>query len=196
MFLLVAGLVLFLSVHSIRIIADEKRSAFINSRGEGAFKVAYSLASLLGLVLLLVGYGQTRLTAQFLWHPPALMSLIAALLMLFSFVLLAAAYVPHNRIKLKLGHPMLLAVKIWAFAHLLANGRWSEVVMFGSFLAWAVINYIISRKRDRLSDTTEIASANANARADIIVVIVGVAAWLIFAMWAHVRLIGVSPFGA
>lgn len=194
MILLLIGLLVFLGIHSTRMLADDKRSALIDSKGDGLYKVGYSLLSLLGLVLLIVGYGQSRLSADFIWHPPVFMAHIASLLMLISFVLLAAAYVPGNRIKARVGHPMVLAVKVWAFAHLLANGRLGDIILFGSFLVWAIVNYIISRKRDRLSGKTY-PSVDGFSR-DGIAIVVGIAAWLVFALWAHLKLIGVSPFGA
>lgn len=194
MVLLLVGLVIFLGVHSLSILANSWRAEFIESRGENTFKGLYSLVSLVGLGLVIVGYGQTRLDPVYLWHPPAVMALIASLLMLVSFVLLAAAYVPGNRIKHAVGHPMVLGVKVWAFAHLLANGRLGDVILFAAFLIWAVVSFVSSRKRDRLSGT--VAALSPSIAKDAITVVVGVLAWLIFAMALHVRLIGVSPFGS
>lgn len=198
MILLLIGLVLFLGIHSVRMFADEKRTAFLENRGEAAYKGIYSLTSLIGLVLMIIGYGQTRLSPVDIWHPPAFMAHIAALLMLLAFVFLVAAYVPGNRIKGWVGHPMVLGVKVWALSHLLANGRLADIILFGSFLVWAVLNYVISRRRDRLSgvSSTVDSSIVPNIGRDAIVVGVGVVAWLVFAMWAHLKLIGVSPFGA
>jgi len=194
MLLLVTGLVVFLGIHSVRMLAPQWREGFISDRSELAYKALYSVLSLIGLVLVVIGYGQTRAAPHFLWFPPAAMALVAALLMLVSFVLLAAAYVPGNRIKAAVGHPMVLGVKVWAFSHLLVNGRLSDIILFSAFLFWAVINYVKSRKADRANDVVH-DSAQSIAR-DSITVVVGVGAWLVFSMWVHVRLIGVSPFGA
>lgn len=194
MILLVLGLVLFLGVHSIRIFAEDKRTAFIEARGSGTYSIVYSLLSLAGLVVLIIGYGQTRLSPVYLWQPPLFLSHIASLLVLIAFILLAAAYVPGNRIKVRVGHPMVLGVKVWAFAHLLANGRLGDVVLFGSFLAWAIVDYIMAKKRDRLAGTNLQAAGGVGR--DAIVIVIGIAAWFLFAMWLHLRLIGVSPFGA
>lgn len=193
MLFLIMGLLLFLGVHSLRILHPEWRKNFINERGEGAYKGLYSVLSLAGLALLIVGYGQTRLASQNIWFPPAGMAHFASILVLISFVFLAAAYVPGNRIKAAVGHPMVLGIKIWAFAHLLANGRLGDMILFGAFLVWAIIAYVRSRKIDREQGVSRVA-VNSIAR-DSITVVVGIGAWLIFAMWAHVRLIGVSPFG-
>ena len=194
MLLLVTGLVVFLGIHSVRMLAPQWREGFIADRSEIAYKALYSVLSLIGLVLLVVGYGQTRAAPQFIWFPPASMALVASLLMLLSFVLLAAAYVPGNRIKAAVGHPMVLGVKVWAFSHLLANGRLGDIILFAAFLVWAVLNYVKSRKADRANGVVH-ESAKSIAR-DSITVVAGIGAWLAFAMWAHVRLIGVSPFGA
>jgi uncharacterized membrane protein len=128
-----------------------------------------------------------------LWNPPTAMRHIAALLMLLSFVLLAAAYVPGNQIKARLHHPMVLGVKLWALAHLLANGSLADTVLFGSFLLWAVVLFAASRRRDRREQTVYPAGT---AGATAMTVAAGVVAWAVFAFWLHSMLIGVSPFGA
>ena len=192
MLLLIIGLVMFLGVHSIRTLAPQWRLSFIEQRGQSAFKGLYSVLSLVGLVFIVIGYGQSRIEPQFIWFPPPVMALIAALLMLFSFVLLAATYVPGNRIKVMLGHPMAAGVKIWAFSHLIANGRLGDMILFGAFLIWAIVSYTQSRKADRAEGIVR-TSSNSIA-VDSITVVIGIGAWLVFALWAHLKLIGVSPF--
>ena len=192
MLLLIVGLVLFLGIHSVRMSAPQWRTDFIAQRGELVYKSLYAVVSFLGLALLIIGYGQSRTEPQYIWFPPVAMSHIAALLTLFAFVLLAAAYVPGNRIKARVGHPMVLGVKVWAFSHLLANGRLGDMILFGAFLAWAIINYVKSRKADKASGV--VYSSKNSIAVDSITVVIGVGAWLIFAMWAHLKLIGVSPF--
>lgn len=191
MIVLVLGLVLFLGVHSVRVFADDWRAAQLAARGEGVWKGVYSLLSLAGLVLIVHGYGLTRQAPVELWSPPVWTRHLASLLTLASFVLLAAAYVPRTRIKAAVGHPMVLGVKVWAFAHLLANGRLADVVLFGAFLAWAIVLYGASRRRDRRSGTRYFSGP---ASRDAIAVVVGVAAWAAFAFWLHGALIGVRPF--
>lgn len=197
MILLVAGLIVFIGMHSIRILSDALRTRFIEKYSANAWKGLYSIVSIVGLILIIYGYQQTRLEPTFIWHPPVAMSHIASLLMLFSFILLAATYVPGNAIKARLGHPMLIAIKIWAVAHLLANGRLGDMLLFGVFLAWAVINFIVCRRRDRahVSNNATTAEASPNMIRTVLTVIVGVGAYLAFAIWLHIRLIGVSPFG-
>ena len=132
---LVLGLVLFLGVHSTRIFADDWRTRQIARLGEGAWKGLYSVASLAGFALLVWGYGQTRIDPVVVWDPPTWTRHLAALLMIPAFVLVVAAYVPGNRIKAAVGHPMVAGVKVWAIAHLLSNGRLGDIVLFGVFLA-------------------------------------------------------------
>jgi uncharacterized membrane protein len=117
---------------------------------------------------------------------------LGALLTVPAFVLLAAAYVPGNRIKAAVGHPMVAGVKTWAFAHLLANGTLAAVVLFGAFLVWAVVDFASARRRDRAAGTRYPAGAVSR---DAIVLVVGLAAWALFAFLLHGWLIGVSPFG-
>jgi uncharacterized membrane protein len=149
MTLLLLGLILFLGVHSTRIFADGFRSAQRARLGENGWKAAYSVASLVGFVLLVYGFGQARADSPVLWTPPVYMRHLAALLVAAAFVLLAAAYVPGNAIKAKLGHPMILGVKTWALAHLLANGRLVDVLLFGAFLVWAILDFASSRRHVR-----------------------------------------------
>ena len=192
MIYLIFGLVIFLGVHSTRMVAGDWRTRTRARVGAGAFKGVYSLASLLGLALIIWGYGVARQQPVLLWSPPAAMRHVAALLTLVTFVLLAAAYVPGNAIKARVHHPMVLGVKVWALAHLLANGTVAHVVLFGSFLAWAVWNYIASRKRDRAEGTVY---PPGRAGATAVTVAAGVVAWAVFALLLHGWLIGVKPFG-
>jgi uncharacterized membrane protein len=189
---LILGLIIFLGVHSIRIVADDWRTRTIVRWGELRWKGLYSVASLLGLGLLVWGFGLARQLPMQLWSPPTGMRHLAALLTLVSFVLLAAAYVPGNAIKARLHHPMVLAVKVWALAHLLANGNLAHVLLFGSFLLWSVFDFAAARRRDR-SGGIQYQAGNWSATA--ITVIVGLGAWLAFALWLHGLLIGVRPFG-
>jgi uncharacterized membrane protein len=190
--MLVLGMVLFLGVHSVRVFADGWRGSLIARRGEGTYKGLYSLASIAGFALIVWGYGLARTAPVDLWMPPVWTRHLAALLTIPAFVLLAAAYVPGTRIKAAVGHPMVLGVKVWAFAHLIANGRLADVVLFGGFLAWAVLLYIASRRRDRRTGTRYVAGP---ASRDMIAIAAGLVAWAAFAFWLHGVLIGVRPFG-
>ena len=192
MTVLILGLLLFLGVHSTRIFADGWRTAQLKRLGEGPWKGIYSLLSIAGFALIIWGFGLARQQPEILWTPPVAMRHVAALLTLIAFMLLVAAYVPRNAIKARLHHPMVLAVKTWAFAHLLSNGKLADLVLFGVFLAWAVASFIAARKRDRAAGTQYPAGTAAGTA---ITVVVGAAVWAGFAFWAHGALIGVRPFG-
>jgi uncharacterized membrane protein len=192
MAVLILGLVLFLGVHSTRIVADGWRTATIARIGEKPWKGLYALASIAGFVLIVWGFGLARRNPVYLWEAPMGMRHLAGALLLIAFVLLVATYVPRNLIKARLHHPMVLAVKVWALAHLLANGNLADVVLFGSFLVWAVFSFRAARQRDRVAGTVYPAGTMA---ATAITVVVGVAFWALFAFWAHGLLFGVRPFG-
>jgi len=192
MSLLVLGLILFLGVHSVRIVSDGWRARTMARVGEGAWKGAYSLLSGLGLVLIVWGYGMARRSPVVLWESPPGMRHLAGLLTMVAFVGIAAAYVPRNAIKARLHHPMVLGVKAWALAHLLANGTLADVLLFGGFLAWAVFAFRAARRRDRAAGTVYPPGTPAGTAA---ATGVGVAAWAAFALWGHAALIGVRPFG-
>ncbi len=189
---LVLGLALFLGAHSVRIVADGWRTATLARIGDKRWKGLVTLASLAGFALLVWGYGQARQQPVVLWQPPPGMAHLAALLTLAAFVLLAAAYVPRNGLKARLHHPMVLSVKVWALAHLLANGTLAAVVLFGAFLLWAVLDFRTARQRDRAQGTRYPQGTLAGTLG---AVMVGALAWAVFAFWAHGVLIGVRPLG-
>lgn len=192
MTLLILGLILFLGMHSMRVFGEGPRSALQARLGAGGYKGVYSLLSLAGLVLVVIGYGATRENPQIVWIAPVWTRHVAALLTLLSFVLLAAAYVPGNALKARLYHPMVLGVKVWALSHLLANGMLADILLFGGFLAWSVMSFRAARARDRAAGTTY---PPGRAGPTVVVVVAGVVAWAVFAFWAHGALIGVKPFG-
>lgn len=189
---LVIGLLIFLGLHSIRIFADGWRTRQLARMGEGRWKGLYALVSLLGFGLIVWGYGQARMAPVVLWPTPVWTRHLAALLTLVAFILLAAANVPANHLKEKLGHPMLAGTKVWALAHLLANGMLADAVLFGSFLVWAVLCFRSSRRRDRVNG---VRYPRGTLRGDVITVVAGLVIWLVFAFWAHGWLMGVRPFG-
>ncbi|MGB3269633.1 MAG: NnrU family protein [Rhodanobacter sp.] len=188
--LLILGLLLFLGVHSLRVFADGWRSRQLARWGELRWKGFYSLASLVGFALLVWGFALARQQPTLLYVPPLALRHLNALFTLVAFVLVAAAYIPRNHLKARLGHPMLLGVKSWAFGHLLATGMLHDVVLFGAFLLWAIVLFASSRRRDRRAATVRPAGTLAG---DALTVLVGVAAWLAFALWLHRWLIGVNP---
>jgi uncharacterized membrane protein len=192
MTMLILGLVLFLGLHSVRILAGRWRTRQIARMGEGPWKGIYSLISIAGFVLLIWGFGEARLHPVLLYVPPPALRHANALFTLIAFVLVAAAYVPRNHLKAKLGHPMLAGVKVWALGHLLATGMLHDVMLFGAFLIWAIAGFTVSRRRDRLAGVVYPAGT---AFGDMLSIAIGVAAWAVFAFFLHMRWIGVAPFG-
>lgn len=189
---LIVGLILFLGVHSIRIVAEAWRTRTLVRWGEGPYKITYAAISIVGLGLMVWGFGMARETPTMLWMPPRGVRHVASVLTLVSFVLLVAAYVPRNTLKARLHHPMVLAVKTWALAHLLANGSVAHVILFGSFLVWGVANFVAARKRDRALGTVYPAGTRVG---NTVTLFVGVAVWAAVAFWLHGLLIGIRPVG-
>jgi uncharacterized membrane protein len=187
---LVIGLVVFLGMHSIAIVSPKLRERVSQRLGEGGWKGLYALISLIGFLLIIYGFGLSRQTPVVLYTPPSWLKHVTFLLMLPVFPLLFAAYLP-GRLKSATKHPMLAAVKFWAFAHLLSNGSLADVLLFGGFLAWAVIDRI-SLKRRPPAKLRTIAPGRFN---DIISIVLGLAVYVLLIGWAHVRLFGVSPLG-
>ncbi|WP_112663620.1 NnrU family protein [Microvirga flavescens] len=186
MTLLVLGLVVFLGIHAFT-MARGARARLIAAIGEGPYKGLYSVVSLIGLALIIVGFGQYRQAGYIpVWEPPVWTRHLALLLVWIAFICLASAYFP-GRIKARLKHPMLASVKIWAFAHLLANGDLGSILLFGSLLAWAVIARISAKNRTDVAAPVEPRGFGNDALA----VAVGTVAYVVFAVWLHPWLIGV-----
>ena len=190
MTLLILGLALFLGVHSTAIVAPGFRDAMRARFGEGAWKGLYSIASLAGFVLLCKGFALTRLAPVVIYTPPSWLRHVAFVLMLPVFPLLMASGLP-GRIRTATKHPMLAAVKFWCLAHLLANGRLADLVLFGAFLAWAVVDRIsLKRRPPQVIRTLPTRPWN-----DAIAVVVGLVIYAVMIGWGHLWLIGVSPLG-
>lgn len=192
MLALVLGLVIVIGVHSTRLFAWDWRERQVARMGRGAWKGIYALVSLVGLVLIIWGYGQARVSPEWLWVSPVWTRHLAALLTIPAFILLAATYVSGTHIKARVGHPMLLGVKFWALAHLIANGTLADLLLFGGFLAWAVVLFIVLRRRDRLAGITYPAQGVSR---DLIAIVLGLVGFVVFALVLHGPLIGVRPFG-
>jgi uncharacterized membrane protein len=187
--LLIIGLVVFLGIHCFS-MARASRAGLIGRVGEGPYKGIYSLLSLAGIVLIAVGYGQYRAGGYIpVWDPPVWTRHLALLLVWIAFVCVAAAYLP-GRIKARLKHPMLAGVKIWALAHLLANGDLGSILLFGSVLAWAVAARISVKRRDVAAQHGGTA-APMGWRNDVLAVVLGTAIYVVFLVWLHPWLIGV-----
>lgn len=189
MLYLILGLVIFLGVHSVEIFSPTFRSAAVARLGEKPYKGVYALLSIIGFVLLIWGYGLARQHPILVYAPPLWMRHLTLLLMLPVFPLLLAAYLP-GRIKAAVKHPMLASVKLWAFAHLLANGMLADVLLFGGFLLWAVADRISVKRRAVLRPLPGPPPSKFN---DVIAVVGGLVLYVVFVFWLHLKLIGVAP---
>jgi len=185
---LILGLVLFISIHLTRILAPQLRDGAIAKMGDGPWKGVYSIISILGIYVMTLGFGSVKLDYPELYDPPAFLKHIMMLLVLISFILMAAGNLKAGYIQAKVKHPMLIAFKTWAFAHLLVNGDMASVILFGSLLAWAVFTLIAVKKRGGEPPVA------TSFMPDIISVVIGVVAWFVFAVYLHPWLIGVSIF--
>ncbi|WP_375415285.1 NnrU family protein [uncultured Bradyrhizobium sp.] len=188
---MILGLVLFLGVHTLTTQRDV-RARIIASAGEGGYKIGYSLVSAAGLALIIWGFARYRATGWIdVWFPPVALKHIAVALMLPAVILVVASYI-RGRIYATLKHPMLAGVKLWAAAHLLANGDLGSIILFGSFLGWAVFDRISLKHR---SDTGAPPTAVGGPANDLIAVAVGVVAYLALAFAFHPVVIGVPVIG-
>ena len=187
----VAGLVVFLGIHSISIVAPRWRDAQAARIGENAWRGLYSLVSIVSFVAIVYGYGIARRAPVMVYVPPVALQHLTLLLMLPVFPLLIAAYLP-GRVKRVARHPMLLAVILWAGSHLLANGTLNDVLLFGAFLVWAVADLISVSRRPNVRP---VPSAPASVMNDVIVVVAGLGLYALTLLWAHAHVIGVAPLG-
>jgi uncharacterized membrane protein len=186
---LALGLALFLGIHLTRAVAPAWRDAQIARLGEKGWKGLYTLVSLVGFGLILWGFSQARQQPVVLWPRIPGMNHATAALMLVATTLMAAAYVPRNHLKAKLQHPMTLSVKVWAFAHLIANNTLADAMLFGSFLVWSILVFRAARRRPAP------APAPGSVAGTAATVVVGVALWAVFAFWAHAAWLGIAPLG-
>ncbi len=191
MFWLITGLIIFLGMHSTRIFANDWRHRQIARWGPQRWKAFYALLSLIGLALIVRGFEQARQHPLLVWSPPPWTTHLTALFTVVAFILLVAAYVPRNRIKAKIGHPMVVGVQLWAIGHLLATGTLRDEVLFGSFLLWASVDFVLARRRDRIAG---IQYAPGTTTGDLATLLIGIVAWVAFALWLHGSWIGVKPF--
>jgi uncharacterized membrane protein len=185
MFALITGLLIFLGVHSVAIVAPHWRAGMIARMGELPWAAVYSVIAVAGLVLIVHGYGLARLDPVHVYMPPAWLRHAALLLMIPVFPLLLATYLP-GRIQAALRHPMLAAVKLWAVAHLMANGMLADILLFGGFLIWAVADRISLKRRNPPPPP----GLPRTALNDVIAVVGGLALYVAFVLWLHTRLIG------
>ena len=187
---LLIGLATFFIVHSVSIVNEPWRDRWVTKIGEWPWKGLYSLVAIIGFVLIIKGYGAARLDPMIIYLPPVWLRHLAILLLVPVFPLLLAAYLP-GRIQTVTKHPMLIATMLWSVSHLLVNGTLADLLLFGSFLTWAVVDRISMQRRTQ----RPVPGAPAAKFNDIIAVIGGLALYVAFVLWFHTWLIGVSPIG-
>ena len=190
MSLLILGIILFLGVHLIRVLVPGFRRSMISSLGEPGWKIGYSIASIVTLILLIYGFGQAR-DATPIWSPPFWMSHITILLMLFALICFVASLLPAGHIAVRTKHPMVLSVKIWALAHLLSNGDGAAMLLFAAFLAWGVILRISLKRRERAGEIS--LRPFVSAKYDLYAIFIGIVVWGLIIWKLHEWIIGVSP---
>jgi uncharacterized membrane protein len=188
MVLLIAGLVLFIGMHSIAIVSVATRDRWAAALGVNAWRGVYSLVSAAGLVLVVLGYAAARQSPVVVYVPPSWTRHLAFALMLPVFPLILAAYLP-GAIKARLKHPMLAAVKIWALAHLLANGMLADLLLFGGLMAWAVVTRISLKRRGQRPLMMPLPAPSLMN--DVLAVVLGVAVYALVLFWLHGAWIGV-----
>jgi uncharacterized membrane protein len=192
MALLILGLAMFMGVHLVRVVADPWRTRMVQRIGLKPWKGLYALVSIVGFVILVIGFRHARQESTVLYTTPDWMKHVTAVLMMLAMVLLAATYVPKNWFKARFHHPQVLAVKTWAVAHLLSVGVVADVVLFGAFLVWAVVLFVVLRRRDRRDN---VVYAPGNAIGTTLAIAFGLIFWSVFALLLHGPLIGVRPLG-
>jgi uncharacterized membrane protein len=187
---MILGLAMFFGVHTLTTMRAP-RAALIARIGDGPYKALYSVASLIGIILIAYGFSQYRAAGMIeIWNPPRWLRHVNNLLLWPAFICIAAAYIPGD-IKRVLKHPMLVGIKLWAFGHLLANGDLGSIILFGSFLAWAVYDRISLKYRD---DPGSRDFEMGGRDCDTLAVVVGTVLFLVFGFWFHPYVIGVPAF--
>ncbi|HBF29613.1 NnrU family protein [Rhizobium sp.] len=189
MFLLIIGLILFLGLHMIRSFAPGFRASMVARLGLNGWKMLHSVLAIVSVAL--VAYGYSVAPVVNVWFPPMGMNHLTVTLMLFATICLVAGFLPAGQIVLKTKHPMVLAIKIWALAHLLSNGDLRSIVLFAAFLAWGVILRISLKRRARAGEIAP--RAFVSVKYDLYAVVLGVVVWAAITFKLHELLIGVAP---
>ena len=192
--ILILGLLLFLGAH-VFVTFRAARAGLMARLGEGPYKGLFSLVAIAGVVLIGWGFGLYRQSSWIeVWSPPAFMRHVTVALVWPACIMVVAAYLP-GRIKIAARHPMLAGVKLWAFAHLLANGDLGGIVLFGSVLAWGIYARIAAKRRGETAGSNPTVSAGSGWLNDVIAIIAGTALYIVLGIWFHPAVIGLPVFG-
>lgn len=190
MLMLVVGLVIFICVHSIRVVAPNWREMHLEKTGLVQWRTRFILLSVLSLALIVLGYQKMRLEPIWLWFPPIVVQHISALVMLVALFALGSAMIPKTSLKSKMGYPFLIAVKLWAFAHLMSNGTLADVILFGSLLVWSVVSFAVYRRRDRRNGVVR---EEGGVQYNLMAFVFAMVSWFAIVFFLHKAVIGVSP---
>ncbi|NLQ16851.1 NnrU family protein [Marinomonas sp. M1K-6] len=191
MLILIMGLVIFFCVHSVRLVAPQWREASFSQQGAMRWRVRFGLITLLATAFIIMGYLQMRAEPVWLWFPPVWSRHLAALLMLVALFFVGSAVIPNTTMKKKIGYPMLIAVKVWAFAHLISNGNLADVLLFGSFLVWSIVSFVVYRRRDRKAGVVR--EGESGVPFDLAAFTFAMVSWFTIVFYLHQSIIGVSP---
>lgn len=191
MLILVLGLVIFFCLHSVRLVAPQWREKIMTAHGAMRWKIRFGMITLLATAFIVMGYMQVRLEPVWLWFPPVWTRHLAGLLVLVALFFVGSALVPNTTMKKKVGYPMLIAVKIWAFAHLISNGTLADVIIFGSFLVWSIVSFAVYRRRDRKAGVVR--DQESGVQFDLAAFTFAMVSWFAIAFYLHQAIIGVSP---
>lgn len=191
MLILVIGLVVFFCLHSVRLVAPHWRETIMQQHGAMRWKIRFGMITLLSTAFIVMGYLQMRVEPVWLWFPPVWTRHLAGLLVLVALFFAGSALVPNTTMKKKMGYPMLIAVKIWAFAHLISNGSLADVMVFGSFLVWSIVSFAVYRRRDRKAGVVR--DFESGVQYDLAAFAFAMVSWFAIAFYLHQAIIGVSP---
>lgn len=191
MLILVVGLIIFFCLHSVRLVAPQWRESSMASHGAMRWKMRFGMVTLIATAFIVMGYMQVRLEPVWLWFPPVWTRHLAGLLVLVALFFVGSALVPNTTMKKKVGYPMLIAVKIWAFAHLISNGTLADVMIFGSFLIWSIVSFAVYRRRDRKAGVVR--DQESGVQFDLAAFTFAMVSWFAIVFYLHQAIIGVSP---
>ncbi|SBS32784.1 NnrU protein [Marinomonas spartinae] len=190
MLILVIGLVMFFVLHSVQIMAPKWREEGMLRHGKMRWQMRFGMGALISVAFIWMGFTQVRLDPTWIWLPPAWIRQVSSLLMLFSFYFAACALIPGTKLKAMTGRPFLLAVKLWAFAHLISNGKLEDIIIFGSFLVWSIVAYAVLRRRDRAEG---IKHDYIGIHMDLAAFTITMITWFGMVFYFHKLLFGVAP---
>ncbi|UTW00684.1 NnrU family protein [Marinomonas rhizomae] len=193
MLILVLGLVIFFCLHSVRLVAPQWREKIMTAHGAMRWKMRFGMITLLATAFIVMGYMQVRLEPVWLWFPPVWTRHLAGLLVLVALFFVGSALVPNTSLKNKMGYPMLIAVKLWAFAHLISNGTLADMIIFGSFLVWSIVSFAVYRRRDRKAGVVYKTSEESTVPTNLIAFVFAMVSWFAIVFYLHQAIIGVSP---